>query len=383
MSKRMIYLEPGFFGFTRLGALNYFNGVEAVLRAGLEEVGMSAEIVGCSTQPTGSITTQARRLADEVIDSGGLSADEIHFVGHSTGGLNARLLVSPGVNVRGGRDEKRIGELTRSVITVATPHHGTPLANFFTSLNGRYLLQLLTILATSTEGRYSIFFASKVLGLLAKIDDPILRKHNLLDELSNRLFDRLTLDPKDPIWRFLKEVASDQGAIIQLTPEGIRLFNAATADRETVRYRCVITVAPPPRIFNQRYLHSLDRTLFYLIFNFLYAVTSREHRHYPYPICEDGEAAMRLFKTLPFEIDPKSNDGIVPTLSQRWGDPIDVVVSDHLDIVGQFRDKNEPFRDWLPAGTLFDGDRFEHVWGKIAAAIKSASHPTPSAKTPV
>ena len=27
MIKRLIYLVPGFFGFTRLGAINYFNGV--------------------------------------------------------------------------------------------------------------------------------------------------------------------------------------------------------------------------------------------------------------------------------------------------------------------------------------------------------------------
>ena len=373
MSSRIVFLVPGFFGFSRLGAVNYFNGVRRALERSFEALEFSAEIVHCSTQPTGSITEQSNRLADEVIAAGGLTADEIHFIGHSTGGLNARLLVSPGVNIRGGRDEEHIGGKTRSVVTVSTPHHGTPLANFFTSLNGRYVLQLLTILATSTGGRRSIFLASKLLGILAKIDDPIRTKRNMLDELSDSIFDKLTLDPNDPIWRFLQEIAADQGAIIQLTPEGISLFNAATTDRPSVHYRCLATAAPPPKLIDRSNLWKLDRTVFHLIFNFLYQVTAREHRHYPYPTDHRSARCLEILAQLPFEIDSRSNDGIVPVLSQLWGEPIDAVVGDHLDIVGQFRDSNEPFRDWLPSGSSFDAEQFEQTWEKIALAIKQAS----------
>ncbi len=50
---------------------------------------------------------------------------------------------------------------------------------------------------------------------------------------------------------------------------------------------------------------------------------------------------------LPYPLDSRSNDGIVPTLNQIHGRVIDIVVADHLDIVGQFR------RDDLPMATGF------------------------------
>ena len=77
MTNRIIYLVPGFFGFSRLGAVNYFNGVGDALRTAFEEMGFPAKVVECSTQPTGSITAQANRLAEEVIEAGGLSADAV------------------------------------------------------------------------------------------------------------------------------------------------------------------------------------------------------------------------------------------------------------------------------------------------------------------
>ena len=133
--KRQVYLVPGFFGFSRLGSLNYFQGVDKVLTAALAGEGIDVEIFECRTKPTASIRHRADRLIDQVCEHGGLEADELHFIGHSTGGLDARLLCTPSVRLRADpRIERQIVERTRSVVSVTTPHFGTPLASFFRRL---------------------------------------------------------------------------------------------------------------------------------------------------------------------------------------------------------------------------------------------------------
>ncbi|MCA9523647.1 MAG: triacylglycerol lipase, partial [Myxococcales bacterium] len=133
MSSGSVYLVPGFFGFSELGGFNYFYRVAETLQRELRARGYRAQIVECTTLPTGSITARAERLLQHVIASGGLDGDEIHFVGHSTGGLDVRLLLTPGVVLRKSDEEERVGARTRSATMVATPHFGTPLAGFFTS----------------------------------------------------------------------------------------------------------------------------------------------------------------------------------------------------------------------------------------------------------
>ena len=66
------------------------------------------------------------------------------------------MLLTPGVKIAGDGSEERIARLTRTCISVATPHHGTPLANHFVSVQGQTLLLVLTALATSGQGRGAI-----------------------------------------------------------------------------------------------------------------------------------------------------------------------------------------------------------------------------------
>ena len=49
------------------------------------------------------------------------------------------------------------------------------------------------------------------------------------------------------MWRYLGEIERDQGAVLQLTPEGIGLFDAAVADRDGIAYGCVVAGVPRPR----------------------------------------------------------------------------------------------------------------------------------------
>ena len=66
-------------------------------------------------------------------------------MGHSTGGLDARLFVSPGASLGEGLELEPYARRVRTVVTVSTPHAGTPLASFFLGLFGQQILQLLSL----------------------------------------------------------------------------------------------------------------------------------------------------------------------------------------------------------------------------------------------
>ncbi|MGB8436405.1 MAG: hypothetical protein WCE38_19310 [Burkholderiales bacterium] len=67
MTTRLVVLVPGFFGFTPVGAVSYFEDVEQALGHVLRRRGVEARIVRCATQPTASITRRADALRRQVL----------------------------------------------------------------------------------------------------------------------------------------------------------------------------------------------------------------------------------------------------------------------------------------------------------------------------
>lgn len=108
-----IVLVPGLFGFDRLGPLEYFNGVAGLL----EQAFPGLHVKPATTNPLGSVADRADILAQQI----GLlfGAEEIHLVAHSMGGLDARFLVSHNFDV---------GAQVKTIVTIATPHAGSPVA---------------------------------------------------------------------------------------------------------------------------------------------------------------------------------------------------------------------------------------------------------------
>jgi len=375
MPKQHIYLIPGFFGFTTLGSLNYFQGVRWELERHLADLGVNALIHETETLPTGSIRQRAVRLLRLVEESGGLEADGVHFIGHSTGGLDARLLATPGVTLVPTDAEERIGRLTRSVQTLSTPHFGTPLANFFTTLQGRNVLYALTLFATTRPGRLGLAAMAQYLTLVSKLDDLVGQTNTLLDQLSERLLSTVSADRGNKLWDFLNEVSQDQGAVIQLTPESVDLFNAAVVNRPGVRYVSHVSAAPPPfsRV-SWRDFHSLYDPLAMALYALVHSVASKEHRSYPYP-SPVGQQRAEIDARLPFPVDATTNDGIVPSLSQVWGELGEVVEGDHLDVVGQYHRiwNGRPTAAWLKSGANFGDEQMAHLWKSIAQVIQETA----------
>ncbi len=372
VTKRIVFLVPGFFGFTSVGTVSYFHDVERSLGRALARRGLDARIVRCRTQPTASIPRRADALRRQVLARGATKADEVHFVGHSTGGLDVRMLLTPGVKIAAGATEETIARRTRTAISVATPHFGTPLANHFLSVQGQTLLLVMSALATSGQGRGAILAAAKGIALAARLDDWLGREDTALDRLAAALLSRIRFDRRDPLWKYLGEIERDQGAVLQLTPEGIHLFDAAATDRPGVDYGCVVAGVPPPGE-SMRIRTLLDPELLALraLFRLLHGLSARPHPRYPYPRPTRAQQA-RLERGLGFAATPGTSDGVVPTLSQLHGRLLHVARGDHLDVVGHFtlaRDTG----DWLPSGAGFTPDAFEATWDAVAAAIARGS----------
>jgi len=376
MATRLVFLVPGFFGFTSIGAVSYFEDVERVLGDALRRHGVDARIVRCRTQPTASIRRRADALRRQVIRSGGLRARALHFVGHSTGGLDVRMLLTPGVKVARGDTEERIAGLTRTAISVATPHFGTPLANHFVTVQGQTLLLVLSALATSGSGRGAILAAAKAVALIARLDDWLGRTGTPLDSIASGLLRKIRRDRRDPLWRYLGEIARDQGAVLQLTPEGIDLFDAAVVDRAGVDYGCVVAGVPKPGETSRlRALLDPEHLALRSLFRLLHALTARPHPHYPYP--KPGSATQRLLDHgLGFRATPSVNDGVVPTLSQIYGRVLHVARADHLDVAGHYTLAGARTGDWLPSGAGFTPEGFAATWDAVARAIARASADT-------
>ena len=378
-----VYLVPGFFGFDQLGVMSYFRRVPEKLTAALAERGFDAEVIELNTAPTSSIRRRAVDLMEAVEATGGFEAESISFVGHSTGGLDVRLLLSPGVKLVPDDREEQVGELTRSAVSLATPHFGTPMASFFTSMNGRYLLYLLATLVTSHPGRVGTWIGARAITKLAKFGDRFGQTDTIVDSFAEEMFRHIRPEQSDELFAYLQAMAGDQGAMLQLTPEAIDLFNAAVLDRESVDYVSHVTAAPPPGFppLPGASAGSIYESTTNIMFGLIYRLASRESRQYPFPSPAEELRAM-VQEQLPFALTSSSNDGVVPTLSQVWGRVAGVYLGDHLDVIGQFThiDEDGRFEGWLHSKSGFDEERFDLVWNNIADNIVT---PKPEKSTEV
>lgn len=366
-----IFLVPGFFGFANFGDFKYFWHVREVLEERFRAAGIDARIHPARTSPTASIRARAARLAENIaaVDTGD---DPIHLVGHSTGGLDARLLVTPGVSLRTRVNVEAIARRVRSVVAVSTPHYGTPLASFFASMLGQKALELVSLatIYVLRFGKLPLKAVTLAMGGFLWTSNRIVLRTGVLDQVHGMLLADFTEDRRALLDSFFSEVMSDQSLLPQLSPEGIDLFNALATQRESVRYGCVVTAAPPPGLRTAAKLGlGVYAQLTYALYRALYSrAASMQPMHMP-PLTQDQWTALRQgLGKLP---GPGDNDGMVPTLSQVFGEVVHAAWADHLDVIGHFGDWGHvpPHVDWLITGAKFDRSHFERLWGDVASFV--------------
>lgn len=385
-----IFLVPGFLGFVELGDLDYYLGAADVLRAALADRGIDAAVHATHTIPAGTVRQRAARLAHEIAKrSDGRADTVVHLVGHSTGGLDLRLLLSPGASlVAGGhladtmaaadhaRFQSALGRV-RTAVGIAAPYYGTPIAGLAVRLNFDTLLRsaaaavqtpllrdLLSTGLTASAAGLQVFGAlTRRLPFLAWIDRQV-----------------LGVDPLAPLG-LVDRIGNDVGALRNLTQEGTDLANALWIDREDVAYGCVVTGTNQPTGL----IETADPILYAntVLFRVARALAAERDPAFAYSARaaelqsrHDADRAAGLDVGRLY-LDQRTSDGIVPSASQIHGTLLGVFESDHLDCVGHFP---HPLADgsrvsgWVRSGARFSAARFELLWSRIADFM-AAAHP--------
>jgi len=354
------------FGFARLASFEYFEHLVVALEERFRQRGRVAVVHVCDVHPTASVCRRAAKLAHMIASTADDDGGPIHIIGHSTGGLDARLVASPTARLP-GVSPSHLAWLPRlaSITTMNTPHYGTPLAAFFATVSGQrmlYAISALTVTAlklgapplaatsalVAAFGRLSI--GNFELEIVNRAVDAVAK---VLDEASSREL-RMWLDL----------LRGDQGAIVQLMPEAMDLFQAGVEDRPGVRYQCVATYAPQNAVKDWiSALRSPWSAMSATIFTALYNLTARIDERYPCA-ASDGSGQSKLKAMLGEVLPPGANDGVVPLSSQIWGDLVWVGKADHLDIVGHFPGAGG-HTDWLASGARFQRVRFDVVMDRV------------------
>ena len=366
MTTHHIYLVPGFFGFSNLGGITYFHHVREALEEEFEKRGYNAVAHGVSTYPTASIRSRTRHLVEQVEESAG-GDGPIHLIGHSTGGLDTRMMVTPSVDLKTDVDIEHFAERTRSVVTVATPHLGTPIASFFNSIFGQRLLWALSLgtIYTLRFGKLPLRALFGLMGVLTRIDRKLGLENTILEQFYRELFSDFGQERGVEINDFLNHIRSDQQAVGQLTPGAIDLFDGTTQDRPSARYGCVLTRAPgitlkaATSVRFDIYSHAS-----HALFRLMQALATRGSSYFD--IAPKQESKLEdAYDELP---TARSNDGVVPTLSQLRGELIHAARADHLDVCGHFRDPDHdpPHVDWFVSGSEFRRPQFDALWSDVA-----------------
>ncbi len=341
-----VYLIPGFFGFVNFGRLVYFGHVRDFLEDAFAREGLNVEIHRVRLGPTSSLRVRSAELLRAIRETAPAHAP-LHLIGHSTGGLDARLLTTPGLTLEGEDEVEREASRVRSVVSITTPHRGTPLAAYFSSLMGQQALRLLSLgtVIVLRRGRLPLALLARTGGTVARLafrrTAPPLE---LLEHVERELLGSLE-EGQDELGAFAHAVHGDQSLMPQLSPATMDVFDAATVERPTVRYGCVTAQTRPPQL-SMRF--RIERSLW-------------------------AQATYSLYGWLHRRVG--DGDGMVPIASQRHGTVIHEARGDHLDVVGHFDDADHdpPHTDWIHTGSSFDRPQFEALWGAVTRFVANAA----------
>jgi triacylglycerol lipase len=344
------------FGFGKLATYDYFAHVARALRQRFEAAGQELESHVVDVAPTASIRRRAGRLA-ELVASTGREEGPIHLLGHSTGGLDARLVASPSARLPVTADKLVWLPRLASVTTMNTPHYGTPLASFFATVSGQrmlYAVSALTFIALSL-GAPPLAAASALVVAFGQLDRAVLGMElKVIERTTDALLKALEPASSREVRDYLDAITQDQGAVIQLTPEAMDLFQAGVEDRSDVFYQSVCALAPAPSARRlARAMLSPWRAISSTLFTTLYGISSRRDERYPCAPPDDVATDDLLRKWLGSVPSLRANDGVVPVRSQLWGHIAWLGAGDHLDVLGHFP---SPLRDDQPRflGRLLD-----------------------------
>ena len=137
-----LVLVHGYFGFDSIGALRikqeYFRGVRGRLEA------LGHQVVLARVAPAAGVRKRAGELADQIRR---LPFERVNIIAHSMGGVDARYAIS-----KLGLDER-----VASLLTIGTPHRGTPIADAAARLGEwQKVRRMLDTIGANVDGLYDL-----------------------------------------------------------------------------------------------------------------------------------------------------------------------------------------------------------------------------------
>lgn len=368
MSAARVILVPGLLGFQQLGPLRYFTDVDPPLRAPFDAAGIDVEITVSDPPPTSPIEQRAARLIEQLAQLPGDAP--LHLVGHSTGGIDCRIVLSPGISLPTDVDIEAVASRIASVVTLSAPHYGSPLARATTGLQAHRLIRVVaklitTLLKVSGRTRISLvgpatvaLHLARLAGLEGATRAPL--RHAIAEVLGEHPGQ---VEPEIASW--LDDVGGDSTLLEQLGPRAVARLRADLRERPGVCIGSVVAKAPPPRLLS---LASWNATPYdrasAAVYQLIYRLTSSTRRSDVPPIDDAARRVLtKKYGTLP---DHRDNDGLVPTRSQVWGEVVAAIEADHLDMMGFFGGRpGQPRLDMLASGSPFSGVDFDQTWRAI------------------
>lgn len=396
MPRDHIVLVPGFGGFDALGSLRYYHGVTDILRS------TQLIIHYFPNLPTASVLSRAcqlkewlveRQLRREIGDD-----DNLHLVGHSTGGLDIRQLLIDlrDVEESGSSDNARgLIDRIRSVQFLSTPHRGSNLAHH---LGQTWLRSLLSRGLLGTSYGVARLMGEQGVGAMGKLLRRWLPDDRLPDWM-DAIIDTMagcysTEGPVEQatarasyfdLLKWMAQILSDEAAVTDLDPEPHPGAPPSPAhrddfadeqefiDRHGIRVGSIVTVSSPRSDERAAALN-----VFRITYNLTaYKPTQRLRLEYAIPkLLVPGEE---------IQLGPSENDGIVNSVSMVWPDASScyAVEADHGDVIGHFQGSPKPEPgcpcgdrqyDLLSSASRFDAAQFQELWTRIAAFTEGKTY---------
>ncbi|MCI0571241.1 MAG: hypothetical protein L0Y66_10850 [Myxococcaceae bacterium] len=392
---RHLVLVPGFGGFDVLGSMRYYHGVTEALREAPLVLHYFPNL------PSASVRTRARQLRVWLSELDRRHVighkDEVHLVGHSTGGLDLRQLLRdyarmlrPQKGIVGEEPVDTVGlevlGRVRSAQFLSTPHRGTALAHH---LNASFLRAGLSRLLVRGAYEWARAWRQVGVGLQGRLLRRLLPEGPTPDWVDalvdtalgfNAERDELKRAHASAAYaealRWLDHMASDFSAIADLdpvprqdraprSPAQLQEQERELPLKQGIRCASVVSVAPPP---------AEDARL--TVYGLLHRLTA----HNP-PWQLGGPVTLRrmLMPGQKRALRLADNDGLVNSVSMVWPDASSsfVVEADHADVIGHFTslgpaESGGPLAryrqyDLLDARTGFNQVTFDTLWRQVGA----------------
>ena len=358
----VVVLVPGFLGFSVVGQFPYFaDRVPATLAVLVRERwGRAVSVVPASTVSTGGLRQRIESLSNFLGKLRDLGATRFYLVGHSTGGVDAQLLMTRAPHWDSAWPDPMLAlqTMVKKIVTISAPHYGTSLLD---SAAARFVAHPLSL--QNVKGLVPLLETAAPLADLIGKDLP----HML------SLADVSALQFPDVV-RFLDSVRRHHELLDELTPKFMGAVREKTIANPSAKLTCFVTgagVRKEGRKSDPFYaeLHGFGETEDATPD----AAVSRNIDR-----LKEAEAGLWIMSRAAqrFDISASANDGIVNTARQLLPEGAlgGIVVGDHADVLGHYDridlSTGKPLNTGVfRSGAGFGDDEFTELYRRVAGAL--------------